>query len=75
MKIIKSNKYKGLMIKNAINPELWKQKLQSIIAKVHQNINIYDAIKTEFPDLGEEQVEHIKDYVLGALYRDVSTAI
>lgn len=69
MKIIKSENYKKRnIISQYAGSANNNQKLENIKEQVHQGTDVYEAIGTEFPGLETQQIEQIKDFVMGALY-------
>ncbi len=73
MKIIKSKnyEYKEISKISEYDPKTWHDKLQNITNFVHQGTDIYEAIDREFDNLSREQIEQVKDFVLGSLGRPV----
>lgn len=77
MKIIISENYsRKLKISyqdKGISPSEWHSNLQQVIEDVSRGGDVYEAIKKQFINynFSSEQMEQIKDYVFGALYKDV----
>jgi mRNA-degrading endonuclease RelE of RelBE toxin-antitoxin system len=71
MKIILSKNYRKDILK-ASGAE--RQKLQEIIEKVHQGVDVYEAIRSEFLNLDQEKEDQIKDYVFQVLGMTVETS-